>query len=140
MAEDGPFLPIILPVVVPHPVALRHAQQKLVNMSLRGCRRRRRVINAPFSPADKRSQRGSGSWCTESNIYSVFPAYCAMEFFLTFFLLSALALYSSPAGVRGMKDFFGFFFVVAFEADLVRLAVKKLRRVKISLCDICSAC
>ncbi|XP_075897317.1 g6f-like isoform X2 [Nelusetta ayraudi] len=69
-------------------------------MSLRGCRRHRGVINAPFSPADKRS-RGSGSWC---NIYPVFPAYCAMEFFLAFFLLSALALYSSPAGVREWDD------------------------------------
>lgn len=60
-----------------------------------------------------------------------------MEFFLAFFLLSALALYSSPAGVRGMKDSF---FVGAFETDLVRLAVKKLHQVKIPFCDICSSC
>lgn len=42
-------------------------------------------------------------------IHIFFPA-CAMEFFLTFLLIFALALYSSPAGVGGMKD--SFFFLV----------------------------
>lgn len=73
---------------------------KLVSMPLRGCRHSRRVINAPFSPADERSQRDSDSL--------VSLASSAMDFFLIFFLISAFTLYSLPAGVKGMKDLFLF--------------------------------